>query len=69
MIQGDPLAADGHVLKGVSLAIRHYLVVIGMYDPIKIEKVFYHFGEGLVKCKDVMRLQICLRLKLALLHD
>jgi hypothetical protein len=40
-----------------------------MADSVQIEKVFDHFRESFIKCKNIMRLKIGFGFELSLLND
>jgi hypothetical protein len=58
VVEGDTLAADGHVLVLVAAGVGDYLVVVGVLDAVEVEEVLEHFREVVVKLEDVVRPEI-----------
>lgn len=58
MIEGDSLTADGHILSLVTVSVGNNLVVVGVFLPVEVEKVFHHFGEVIIQLENIVRSEI-----------
>ena len=54
MVEGNPLATNSHVFRGVPFSIGHNLVIIRMAYSIEVEEILYHFGECIIEWENLM---------------